>query len=121
MSWISDAHAQWHAVHGAYETCPLDCGAMSPEQREAEDLIEAIGYEDETGTASIRCGTCPDRHRSAAAVRACGQLQALRDRVPAHAPHVTATGCNLTQADFGEAIPGEVCEDGGTFHEHPPT
>jgi hypothetical protein len=26
MPWIVDAHAQWHAVYGAKEVCPLDCG-----------------------------------------------------------------------------------------------
>lgn len=80
MSWISEAHADWHAVNGAYNSnCPLDCGAMSPEAREAEDIINALGYEDETGTASIRCGTCPDRHHSVAAVRLCGELKARRN------------------------------------------
>ena len=32
MSYLSDAHAEWHAVNGAYATCPLDCGAISPAQ-----------------------------------------------------------------------------------------
>lgn len=27
MSWISDAHQEWHHVHGQYAICPLDCGA----------------------------------------------------------------------------------------------
>ena len=26
MSWIVDAHYEWHAVHGALAVCPLDCG-----------------------------------------------------------------------------------------------
>lgn len=30
MSWISDGHAEWHAVNGKYATCPLDCGANEP-------------------------------------------------------------------------------------------
>jgi|PlaIllAssembly_1097288.scaffolds.fasta_scaffold210939_2 hypothetical protein len=27
MSWIAEAHADWHTVHGRDAVCPLDCGA----------------------------------------------------------------------------------------------
>lgn len=27
MSYLSEAHQEWHTVHGKYEVCPLDCGA----------------------------------------------------------------------------------------------
>jgi hypothetical protein len=74
---LSDAHADWHAVNGRYALCPLDCGAMSPADRESDALIEAISYYDETGTASIRCGSCPDRHRAVEAVRACAAFAKL--------------------------------------------
>lgn len=30
MSYLSEAHAEWHAVHGKYACCPLDCGAGEP-------------------------------------------------------------------------------------------
>lgn len=26
MSWIAEAHRQWHTVNGQNEVCPLDCG-----------------------------------------------------------------------------------------------
>jgi hypothetical protein len=44
MSWISDSHREWHHAHGAYAVCPIDCGAMSPEQAEAEAAYEAEAY-----------------------------------------------------------------------------
>jgi len=38
MSYLADAHRDWHAVNGRYNSnCPLDCGIMSPEAQEAED------------------------------------------------------------------------------------
>jgi len=27
MTWIADAHREWHTVHGTFAVCPLDCGA----------------------------------------------------------------------------------------------
>ena len=30
MSYLSEAHAEWHAVNGRYAACPLDCGAGEP-------------------------------------------------------------------------------------------
>jgi hypothetical protein len=76
MSYLADAHAEWHAVNGAYANCPLDCGAMSPAEAEAEAAYNTIAYEDEFGTASIRCAHCPATHRSVTAVRACASLDA---------------------------------------------
>ena len=81
MSWLSDAHDEWHAVNGAYNTnCPLDCGRISPEQAAAEDLMNFIAYEDEeAGNAlPIRCAHCKARHASIDVVRACAELDALR-------------------------------------------
>lgn len=26
MSYLAEAHADWHAVHGKFAVCPLDCG-----------------------------------------------------------------------------------------------
>lgn len=39
---LADAHRDWHNVNGAYAVCPLDCGAMSPEQAAAEAEAEAV-------------------------------------------------------------------------------
>ena len=80
MSYIADAHRDWHAVNGAYNTeCPLDCGAMAPGQAEAEELSNFIAYTDEeAGDARrIRCAHCKDRHGSADVVRACAALHEL--------------------------------------------
>jgi hypothetical protein len=79
MSWLSDAHSEWHAVHGAYACCPLDCGAISPEQAAAEDLMNFIAYTDEeAGDAlPIRCAHCKARHATVDVVRACAELDAL--------------------------------------------
>ena len=41
MSHISDAHSEWHLVHGKYAVCPLDCGAQSPEAWEDEARANA--------------------------------------------------------------------------------
>lgn len=41
MSWIADAHRQWHAVNGARATCPLDCGASEPTPEEEAEWAEA--------------------------------------------------------------------------------
>lgn len=38
---VADEHRAWHWEHGAYACCPWDCGAMSPEQRAAEDAWDA--------------------------------------------------------------------------------
>ena len=29
MSWINDAHTEWHTVNGWRAVCPLDCGAAA--------------------------------------------------------------------------------------------
>lgn len=34
MSWISEAHNQWHAINGPYG-CPLDCGIGEDEAEAA--------------------------------------------------------------------------------------
>ncbi len=41
MSHVSDAHQQWHLVHGAHAVCPLDCGAQSQEAWEDEARADA--------------------------------------------------------------------------------
>lgn len=37
MSYLAEAHSEWHAVHGKYAICPLDCGA-------AEALMDPTDY-----------------------------------------------------------------------------
>jgi hypothetical protein len=47
MSWLSEAHTEWHTVNGRYEVCPLDCGVaegMYDEPTEEEFLAEFYGY-----------------------------------------------------------------------------
>lgn len=79
-NYLADAHREWHYVHGKYNSaCPLDCGAMSPEQAEAEEAYAWISWMDEeAGDARrIRCAHCRDRHATVEVVRACADLSAL--------------------------------------------
>lgn len=41
MSWLSEAHNEWHTVNGWNVCCPLDCGAG-----EVYDDYEMYGDED---------------------------------------------------------------------------
>jgi hypothetical protein len=34
MSWMADAHREWHTVNG-WETCPLDCYEVEARNEEA--------------------------------------------------------------------------------------
>jgi hypothetical protein len=34
MSYLSEAHTDWHTANGKFATCPLDCGANEPIQSE---------------------------------------------------------------------------------------
>lgn len=64
VATLSEAHSQWHAVHGQV-VCPLDCG------------IGDLGYEEyDEEVHLIRCGHCKDYHPSVADVRDCAQQQA---------------------------------------------
>lgn len=36
MSFQSEAHQQWHSIHGQFSVCPLDCGA---EERAPEGYV----------------------------------------------------------------------------------
>ena len=38
MSWLADAHRDWHTVNGWDVMCPLDCGA--------NEVYEDAGEED---------------------------------------------------------------------------
>lgn len=41
MTWLADAHRDWHYVYGAANTnCPLDCGAGEAAAEEAADVAE---------------------------------------------------------------------------------
>lgn len=46
MSWIADAHREWHAVNGARATCPLDCGASEPTADEIAESDEFYAAEE---------------------------------------------------------------------------
>lgn len=48
MSWISEAHAQWHSVHGAMEVCPLDCGVGEDYDYDPEWEDEELPLDSET-------------------------------------------------------------------------
>lgn len=53
MSWLAEAHREWHTVNGWDNGCPLDCyeaearaeeaywESLTPEEREAEARAEA--------------------------------------------------------------------------------
>ena len=49
MSWLSDAHQEWHHVNGRYAVCPLDCGAGEvPEEEDITDhCIPEFGPHDD--------------------------------------------------------------------------
>lgn len=32
MSYLSEAHSEWHSINGKYAVCPLDCGANEPDE-----------------------------------------------------------------------------------------
>lgn len=46
MSYIAEAHNDWHTVNGWNATCPFDCGAGEEmyDPQDYDDVIEA--YED---------------------------------------------------------------------------
>lgn len=54
---LSDAHSQWHAVHGRYAVCPMDCG---------------VGEQFEHDGPIVVCGFCK-RHETVAEVRECAK------------------------------------------------
>lgn len=56
VATLSDAHAQWHSIHGAFATCPLDCGIGYDAIQDAEDA----GWYDEA--PQVACGHCKGRH-----------------------------------------------------------
>lgn len=67
MGLLSDAHHEWHTVHGAPgrsdTVCPLDC-YDPPEYPEPEE------------GEGVRCGHCKGRHWDVADVRACAGVTA---------------------------------------------
>lgn len=46
MTYLQDAHRDWHTVNGKYAVCPLDCGASEYLPPEADD--------DEYGTYELQ-------------------------------------------------------------------
>lgn len=37
MSYLADAHRDWHNVHGKFAVCPLDCGIGEAEIDRLQD------------------------------------------------------------------------------------
>lgn len=44
MSWLADAHREWHLVNGARSVCPLDCGVGEAEAEMA--YMEQVAEEE---------------------------------------------------------------------------
>jgi hypothetical protein len=67
---LAEAHAHWHAVHGATAVCDLDCGASEVYHEPEPEAGEGI-----------RCAHCKGRHWTVADVKACAaQFAAQRAR-----------------------------------------
>ena len=49
MSFMSEAHQQWHMVNGKYSVCPLDCGVeeYAPDDYAPPNLDDAYPDEEE--------------------------------------------------------------------------
>lgn len=60
MTWIADAHRQWHSAHGQFAVCPLDCG-----------VGEGMDEPDPMPGEGVRCGHCQNRHWTIEGVKAC--------------------------------------------------
>jgi hypothetical protein len=67
MSFTTEAHSQWHRLHGAYAVCPLDCGV--------EEFAEEPHRPATQHVTSIHCGHCKGYHSSIAEVRACSTVR----------------------------------------------
>jgi hypothetical protein len=65
MSWLSEAHEEWHLVNGKYACCPLDCGASEAlyDQHEAEEWARTHPEEVAKAKASLEA---LEREREAA-------------------------------------------------------
>ena len=67
MSYLTEAHADWHAVHGQYAACPLDCGAGEPIVNEC-GVPGCDGYEITYPGQETRvepCTASPEAHAEA--------------------------------------------------------
>lgn len=62
MSYMADAHRQWHTAHGWNMVCPLDCGVTE----RYDDY-----YDEEEGEPLVKCGKCKGRHAGARGVAVC--------------------------------------------------
>ena len=63
MSWLSDAHSEWHTVNGSNASCPLDCAAGDTEAIYAFDLEDDLPL--------VKCGRCKSYHYGVEGVRDC--------------------------------------------------
>lgn len=69
MTYLADAHRDWHTVHGRYAVCPLDCGAIDPIVAAWEEDQDRIAE----GEPSFRCGHCKGRHTSVFIAKECAK------------------------------------------------
>ncbi|QOK22339.1 hypothetical protein IGS73_14805 [Janibacter indicus] len=60
---LAEAHSQWHAIHGKYAVCDLDCGANEGLMAEYEEMAQVAHPQ-------VACGHCKGRH-TIAGVAAC--------------------------------------------------
>ena len=58
MSWIAEAHADWHTVHGQYVTCPLDCLAGDTFAYEDDEDKVCANCDGPLNTGYDYCETC---------------------------------------------------------------
>lgn len=66
MSWLADAHRDWHTVHGWDKVCDLDCG-----------VGEVYDYdEDDMQPWGVKCGHCKLYHADTHAVYLCSRMSA---------------------------------------------
>lgn len=87
---IVDAHSQWHAIHGAFAVCPLDCGAGG-----VDGEWEALSQ----GVDCFACGHHHDPNSSGA----CWEAQCLPG-CPLHLPQVSCGHCKGRHTVSGVAV-----------------
>lgn len=85
MSYLADAHRDWHTVNGKYAVCPLDCGASEIVGNYFEADAEALLEVQAAGGRGIKCGNCKLHHTSVDAIRFCYQVRYDHD---AHRPEL---------------------------------
>lgn len=75
MSFLAEAHADWHAVNGKYSVCDLDCGAGEHLWEMFAEDAEALKALEDSGLHGIKCGSCKQYHASKATVKLCCEVE----------------------------------------------